>query len=102
VHGDRPSFESKSQLDTKGIFGLQPATCSYFEPEDLQDDLFRTNFNIVLPFMPSISKWCVMFRLSGQHFELCSSGKLRLGWYLRTDVALCGIHLVRLCDMTTV
>jgi hypothetical protein len=66
----------KATLDAKKIFGLQPATCSYSEPEELQDSLFRTNFHIVLPFMPSISKWSVMFRLSGQHFVLCSSGKL--------------------------
>jgi hypothetical protein len=70
VHGEKSSFESKSNLDTKEIFGLQPVTFSYSEPEELQDYLFRTNPNIVLPFMPSISKWSVMFRLSGQHFVL--------------------------------
>jgi hypothetical protein len=36
------------------------------------------------PFMSSISKWSVIFRLSGQHFVLCSSGKLRLVRYLRS------------------
>jgi hypothetical protein len=81
VHGERPSFESKSQLNIKEIFGLQPATCAYSEPEELQDYLFRTNFNIVLSYMSGISKWSVMFRLSAQQFVLCSSGKLRLGWY---------------------
>jgi len=84
VHGERLSSENKRQLDTKEIFGLQPATCSYSEPEEPQDNLFRTNFNIVFPFMPHISKWSVMLRLPGQHYVLCSSGKLRLGWYLRT------------------
>ena len=39
---------------------------------------------MVLPFMPNISKWSVLFRLSGHHFVLCSSGNLRFGWYLRT------------------
>ena len=81
VHGERPSFESKSHLDTREFFDLQPATCSYSEPEELQDHLFRTNFGIVLSFMPSISKWSVLFWLSVQHFVLCSSGKLRLGWH---------------------
>jgi hypothetical protein len=84
VHGERPSFEIKSHLDTREIFGLQPATFSYSEPEELQGYLFRANVDIVLRFMPSISKQSVLFRFSGQNFVLCGSDNLRLGWYLRT------------------